>query len=349
MMGATDRHCRYLLRLISPSSLLYSEMIVTGALLHGQDKAARFLLHHGDEPAALQLGGSDPAALASCASLVEQAGYQEVNLNVGCPSDRVQVGGIGACLMQEPELVGECVSAMQAVTNIPVTVKCRIGTQTKHGGDLERPGDFDDFRHFIEIVRSAGCRIFIVHARKAILGGLSPKENREIPPLKYEFVYQIKQEFPDCQFLLNGGIRHEAEALELMQKTDGIMLGRAPYADPFLLARIEHLLAGQETRQAAATGVNQGAIHGAFTAKIENSNQIDNLSRRNEVLNEYTDYMAAQLAEGVPLKHMARHLLGFFTGQPGARAFRRHLSSNMFNEEATLDLIAESVTLAGLN
>ncbi len=325
MMGATDRHCRYLLRLISPTSLLYSEMIVTGALLHGKEKAKRFLAHGFDEPAALQLGGSDPKALAECAKMVESAGYQEVNLNVGCPSDRVQVGGIGACLMREPELVGECVSSMQEVTELPVTVKCRIGTQLKHGGELEQPDDYENFKEFIRIVRSAGCRVFIVHARKAILGGLSPKENREVPPLKYEFVYRIKQDFPDCQFLLNGGIKQETEVIALLEKTDGVMLGRSPYSDPFILARIDQLMASQTPLT------------------------VDSVARRNEVLEIYIAYMEEQLANGVALKHMAKHLLGFYTGQRGARTFRRHLSSHMFSENAGLDLIKKSVTLAELD
>ena len=300
-------------------------MIVTGALLHGTAKATRFLEHGGDEPAALQLGGSDPIALAECAKMVEQAGYQEVNLNVGCPSDRVQVGGIGACLMREPELVGDCISAMQQATTIPVTVKCRIGTQFKRDGKIERPEDYENFKEFIRVVRSAGCSIFIVHARKAILDGLSPKENREIPPLKYDFVYQIKQAFPDCQFLLNGGIKDEADAVALIQKTDGVMLGRAPYSDPFLLARIDQKLANSSAEPA------------------------DSLTKRAEILQAYTEYMAAQISNGVALKHMAKHLLGFYTGQPGARTFRRNLSGHMFNEEANLDLITESVTLAGLS
>ena len=341
MMGATDRHCRFLLRLISPTALLYSEMIVTGALLHGKEKAAHFLQHSLDEPSALQLGGSDPKALAECAKLIEAAGYQEVNLNVGCPSDRVQVGGIGACLMREPELVGECVSSMQRSTSLPVTVKCRIGTQMKHGGALEQPDDYDNFKEFVQIVRSAGCRVFIVHARKAILGGLSPKENRDIPPLKYDFVYRIKQEFPDCQFLLNGGIKHENDALALLTKTDGVMLGRAPYSDPFILARIDHLMSLSPTQV--------GNTSTEFETHVITNVGVDGIERRNEVLAAYTEYMASQLSEGVALKHMAKHLLGFYTGQRGARAFRRHLSSHMFKEEAGLDLIAESVTLAGLD
>ncbi len=325
MMGATDRHCRYLLRLISPKTLLYSEMIVTGALLHGEEKAAHFLEHSADEPVALQLGGSDPQALAECAKLVESTGYQEVNLNVGCPSDRVQVGGIGACLMREPALVGECISAMQQSTSLPVTVKCRIGTQMKHGGALEKPEDYDNFREFVQIVRAAGCRVFIVHARKAILGGLSPKENREIPPLKYDFVYRIREEFPDCQFLLNGGIKSAAEAVALLAKTDGVMLGRVPYSDPFVLARIDQLMTTPTSAPA------------------------DTLIERNQILQIYLDYMEQQLSKGVALKHMAKHLLGFFSGQRGARAFRRHLSSHMFDDDAGLDLITQSVTLAGLD
>ncbi|MCB1645500.1 MAG: tRNA dihydrouridine(20/20a) synthase DusA [Pseudomonadales bacterium] len=309
MMGCTDRHCRYLFRLISPHTLMYSEMIVTGALLHG--RADHFLQHQDDEPCAVQLGGNEPAALATCARLAEQAGYAEVNLNVGCPSDRVQSGKIGACLMAEPALVADCVRAMQDACTVPVTVKTRIG--------INDADSYGHFSHFIETVHGAGCRIFIIHARKAVLGGLSPKENREIPPLKYDYLYRIREDFQDTSFVLNGGIKTTAAALELLPGTDGLMLGRAPYADPWLLADLECRLWQQPVPE------------------------------RLEILAQYTDYMRQQMAAGEPLKHMARHLLGFFTGIHGARAFRRHLSTHMFRDTATVDWIDDAVKLSGID
>lgn len=309
MMGCTDRHCRYLLRLLSPNTLMYSEMLTTGALMYGD--VAKFLRHGDDEPCALQLGGNDPAALRACARLVEDAGYQEVNLNVGCPSDRVQSGGIGACLMAKPALIADCVAAMLAEVQIPVTVKTRIGINDKD--------QYEHFQHFIETVYAAGCRVFIIHARKAVLGGLSPKDNREIPPLKYDYVYRIRAEFPDCQFILNGGINDVASALEVLPRVDGLMLGRAPYANPWLLAELE--LALYQHRS------------------------IDRLA----ALDDYLGYMARQVEAGEPLKHMARHLLGWFTGIRGARAFRRELSTYMFEPGSGVEVVQQALIKAGLD
>jgi tRNA-dihydrouridine synthase A len=309
MMGCTDRHCRYLFRLLSPNTLMYSEMLVTGALIY--NRADKFLLHGGDEPCAVQLGGNDPKHLSQCAQMVEDAGYQEVNINVGCPSSRVQSGGIGAALMAKPELVADCVAAMQAQVKIPVTVKTRIGID-----DMDH---YEHFYHFIDTVRAAGCRIFIIHARKAILGGLSPKENREIPPLKYDFVYKIRHAFPDCQFILNGGINDVESALELLPKVDGLMLGRAPYANPWLLAELDAALYKHET--------------------------IDRMT----VLQQYMDYMERQQADGEPFRHMVRHLMGWFTGMRGARTFRRELGAHMFEANADVGVVQRALHEAGLS
>jgi tRNA-dihydrouridine synthase A len=309
MMGCTDRHCRVLLRLISPHSFLFTEMIVSGALIHGH--AAHFLQHGDDGPCALQIGGSDPKELQTCAVLAEQAGYQEVNLNVGCPSDRVQVGRIGACLMAEPELVAECLFAMQSKVRIPVTIKCRIG--------IDDTDSYDSFRQFVKIVSGSGCRIFYVHARKAILQGLSPKENREIPPLKYDYVEQIAREMPDCEFFLNGGIRTVTETVAHLDKFEGVMLGRAPYNNPYMLAEIEKLVFNH-----------------------------DSLSRL-EIIDQYVEYASVCVADGDHPKHLLKHLLGLFTGCPGARQFRRYLSEHMFEQATTMPIIYDALDVSGLN
>lgn len=303
MMGCTDRHCRHLLRLLSPNALLYSEMITTGALIHGD--AAHFLIHQQDEPVAVQLGGSDPKELATCGRQIEQAGYQEINLNVGCPSDRVQQGGIGACLMAEPELVADCVSEMQSSVSIPVTVKCRIG--------IDDQDSYEFFTNFIRAVHNAGCRTFIVHARKAVLTGLSPKDNRQIPPLKYNYVYDIQRAFPNTTFILNGGLRTAQQVSEQLQSVKGVMLGRAVYNNPFLLAELEQQIFG--------------------TAKPQ----------RNLVVNLYRDYMNDQLGSGTHLKHMVKHMLGLFAGIPGARAYRRYLSENMFRHDAGIEILDKAL------
>ena len=305
MMGCTDRHCRYLFRLLSPNAMLYSEMVTTGALIHGDTD--RLLAHVDDAPCAVQLGGSNPAELTAAARMVEEAGYQEVNLNCGCPSDRVQQGGIGACLMAEADLVAECYQAMADTVSIPVTIKSRIGIDDQDG--------YSFFQGFIDTIYQAGCRSFQVHARKAILSGLSPKDNREIPPLKYDYVRRIQLEYPDAAFVLNGGIRTVEEALSLTAGYSGIMLGRAPYANPFLLAELEQALFGTETP--------------------------DQL----EVLHHFLDYAENAQHKGTHIRHMAKHLLGLFTGIRGARAYRRYLSENMFAEDADVSVVRSAVNL----
>ncbi len=308
MMGCTDRHCRVLLRLLAPHSLLYTEMVTTGALIHGDTD--RLLSHSDDAPCALQLGGSDPAALAASARLGEEAGYQEINLNVGCPSDRVQQGGIGACLMGEPALVADCVHAMQEAVSVPVTVKSRIG--------IDDHDSYEFFATFVDTVSKGGCRVFLVHARKAILSGLSPKENREIPPLKYDYVRQIQRDFPEFEFVINGGIKTTEAAQSLVDEFDGVMLGRAPYSDPWLMAELEHVIYGTP------------------------------LPDRLGVLATYRSYMEAAMEQGDPFKAMAKHLLGYFTGIRGARAFRRALSATMFNENAGIEMLDRAIEAGDL-
>ena len=306
MMGCTDRHCRMLLRLISPHALLFTEMVVTGALIYGD--VPHFLQHGADEPCALQLGGSDPQQLAICARLGEDAGYQEINLNVGCPSDRVQYGGIGACLMAQPALVGECVAAMQSKVNIPVTVKCRIG--------IDDNDSYAAFSDFVNIVSSAGCDIFYVHARKAILTGLSPKENREIPPLKYDYVYQIMNDYPGCEFFLNGGLSSVDQTLEQLPRVQGVMLGRAPYSNPYMLAALEAEIYGFQSPS------------------------------RLDVVAQYVEY--GQRCQDHP-KHLLKHLLGLFTGYPGARHYRRYLSERMFEQDTSVNLIYDALEVSRLD
>ncbi|MGH8560912.1 MAG: tRNA dihydrouridine(20/20a) synthase DusA, partial [Nevskiales bacterium] len=286
MMDWTDRHDRYFLRLITRHALLYTEMITADAILRGD---RRRLLHFdaAEHPVALQLGGSEPVKLAQCARIAEDWGYDEVNLNVGCPSDRVQSGRFGACLMAEPALVGECVAAMRAATDLPVTVKTRIGID-----DLD---SYAHLRHFINTVANAGCRVFIIHARKALLQGLSPKENREIPPLNYDTVYQIKRDFPALTIVLNGGITTLDEAERRLEAVDGIMLGRAAYQNPYLLAEVD-------ARFHAGVGPAPSRL---------------------EVIERLLPYVERELSAGTALKHIARHILGLFQGQPGARAWRR--------------------------
>lgn len=305
MMGYTDKHARMLFRLISPNSLLFTEMVVASALLLGDRN--RFIQHGADAPCALQLGGSNPRELAECAAIAEEGGYQEVNLNVGCPSDRVQQGAIGACLMAEPELVGDCVAAMQSACNIPVTVKCRIG--------IDDQDSYEAFSNFIQIVSQKGCDIFYVHARKAILKGLSPKENRDIPPLKYDYVTRIQRDFPDLSFYLNGGIDSAESALEQLQVFSGVMMGRAPYKDPYLLATLESEL---------------------FAVPIPD---------RLDVIDKYLAYGKTQ--RDAP-RHILKHLLGLYAGCPGARNFRRVLSTSMIEKDVSLDLVYDAIHEAGI-
>ena len=302
MMGHTDRHFRYLMRTISPHALLYTEMITTGAIIHGDRQ--RFLEHHADEyPLAIQLGGSDPEDLATCAVIAEDTGYDEVNLNVGCPSARVQSGRFGAWLMAEPELVAECVAKMLHRVGIPVTVKTRIGINDKDS--------YEELVHFIQAVKTAGCSTFIMHARKAWLNGLSPKENREIPPLQYETVYQLKQDLPELDFIINGGFTSEDDIMEQYENVDGVMIGRAAYQNPYLLAKIDQSLFNKETQ----------------------------LLTRYEILERFMAYVQQNLDQGVYLGHMSRHILGLFLGKPGARAYRRYISENAYKEGAGVEVI----------
>jgi tRNA-dihydrouridine synthase A len=279
MMDWTDRHCRYFLRQVSSGAFLYSEMITTGALLHGD--VERHLAFSAEEhPVAAQLGGSEPEDLAKCAKLVEQYGYDEVNLNIGCPSERVQRGAFGACLMAEPELVADCVRAMRESVKIPVTVKHRIG--------LNASDDFSFLENFVSRVSAAGCRTFIVHARNAVLKGLSPKENREVPALRYEYVYRLKKDFPSLEFVLNGGITTQEQIKAQKEKVDGVMLGRAAYHDPWVLAD------AWKTRRDVVL-----AMH-AYAEKIR--------------------------SDKVRIRNIACHMLGLYRGHRRARLWRRMLS-----------------------
>ena len=305
MMDWTDRHDRFFLRLISRQALLYTEMVTTGAVLHG-DRQRLLRFDAAEHPVACQLGGSEADDLARAAEIVEQFGYDEVNLNCGCPSDRVQKGRFGACLMAEPETVAAGVKAMIAATSLPVTVKSRIG--------VDEMEDYADLKRFIETVAEAGCRTFIVHARKAWLKGLSPKENREIPPLRYELVYRLKQELPELTIVLNGGVVTLDQAAAHLAHVDGVMIGRAAYQEPFMLAEADRRF---------------------FAASAP-------VPSRQDVLEAFIPYVERELAEGTPLAHMTRHILGLYNGLPGARAFRRHLSENAHRPGADASLILEA-------
>jgi tRNA-dihydrouridine synthase A len=302
MLDWTDRDFRFMARLISKHTLLYTEMVTTGAILHGD--AARFLAHDAAEyPLALQLGGSNPADLAACAKLAEQAGYQEVNLNVGCPSDRVQNGKFGACLMAEPKLVADAVRAMKDAVSIPVTVKTRLG--------IDNHDDYPFLQQFISHCVDADVDMLILHARKAWLKGLSPKENRDKPPLMYERVYQAKADFPDLHIDINGGIMTLDEAQQHLQQVDGVMIGRAIYHNPYLLAKAD------EQIFADARPV---------------------LSRQ-AVVEAMLPYIEQRMSEGRPIKSITRHMLGLFQGQKGAKAWRRYLSENAHLPGAGLEVI----------
>ena len=308
MLDWTDRHDRYFLRMISQHAYLYSEMVTTSALLRGDcERHLRFNIE--EQPIALQLGGSDPKALALCAKMAEDYGYNEVNINVGCPSDRVQKGAFGACLMAEPQLIAECVATMQSVVNIPITVKNRLG--------IDDQQEEESLRQFIDIVSQAPCTTFIIHARKAWLKGLSPKENREVPPLNYELVYQIKEENPRLEIIINGGIKTLEASLSHLNHVDGVMLGRAAYHNPYLLAQVDTLIY---------------ANHHAIPS-------------RKEILEHYFPYLEGQMEQGVRLNHLSRHLLGLFQGQAGAKAWRRHLSENAHKQGAGVELLREAMLL----
>ena len=309
MMDWTDRHCRVFHRGLTRHALLYTEMVTAEAVIHGaRERLIGFSPE--EQPVALQLGGSAPARLAEASRIAEGFGYREINLNVGCPSDRVQEGRFGACLMAEPSLVADCIAAMQRAVAVPVTVKCRIGIDEQDGEA--------DFQRFIETVAATGCRTFIVHARKAWLNGLSPKENREVPPLDYERVYRLKTARPDLTIIINGGITsHEACAAHL-QHVDGVMLGRAAYQEPYLLAEVDRLYFGSDMPQPT----------------------------RADALRPLVPYVEAHLAAGGRLHAITRHVLGLYHGRPRGRAYRRHLSEMAVRPGSGVEVLLEAIAIA---
>jgi tRNA-dihydrouridine synthase A len=308
MMDYTDRHCRYLLRLLSPGALLYTEMVTAHALTHGH--VERLLgLDASEHPVALQLGGADPDLLARAARLGEAYGYDEINLNLGCPSDRVQSGRFGACLMADPATVVECVRAMRESVRLPITVKCRIG--------IDELDDYGFFDHFVSVVRESGVDVFIVHARKAFLQGLSPKENREIPPLRYEFPQRLKQEHPELAVILNGGLRTLAQVREWLPRFDGVMIGRQVYQEPYLLAE----------------------LHREFMDPTWTP------PSREAVVEQYADYVERMAAAGHSVPLMLRHVHGLYAGLSGARSWRRFLGEQAVRPGAGADVLRQSLRL----
>lgn len=306
MLDWTDRFYRQFARHITRHTWLYTEMVTTGALLHGnRDRFLRF--DPCEQPIALQLGGSDPVALARCAKLAEQWGYDEVNLNVGCPSERVQEGSFGACLMAEPQLVADCVKAMRDGVAIPVTVKHRIG--------IDKVEEYDYLRNFVEVVAAAGCQTFIVHARNAILKGLSPKQNREIPPLKYDYVYRLKQERPELEIIINGGITTLAQTDEHLRHVDGVMIGREAYHNPYLLVDADRRYYNDDHPQPS----------------------------RAEIIEALMPFVEQEVKDGVPLKIITRHILGLFQGMRGARYWRRQLSDHVLLKPNKPQLIMQTL------
>jgi tRNA-dihydrouridine synthase A len=320
MMDWTDRHYRFFMRQITKRTLLYTEMVTTGAIIFGDKK--RHLDFSAEElPLALQLGGDNPTALAECAKIGEDWGYSEINLNVGCPSDRVQNGNFGACLMAQPELVAECVAAMKNVVNIPVTVKHRIGID-----DLDR---YEDMANFVSIVSKAGADRFSVHARKAWLSGLSPKENRTIPPLRYDDVYKLKREFPHLTIEINGGITTLEQARNHLNFVDRVMIGRAAYENPFLFATFDAEFYQSEVQTQRSKGMNP---------LVESD-----VPTRREVIENMLPYIEHWTSQDVYLKHISRHMLGLFAGKPGARAWKRYLSENAHKSDAGVKTVQEAM------
>lgn len=310
MMDWTDRHDRYFLRLIAPHVLLYTEMVTANAIIHGDFQ--RFLEFHPlEHPVALQLGGSEPNKLVHSAKLGEQFGYDEINLNVGCPSDRVKSGRFGACLMREPSLVADCISAMNQAVKIPVTVKCRIG--------IDNNDSYEELTQFISTIANIGCKTFIIHARKAWLNGLSPKENREIPPLRYDVVRQIKQDFPHLTIIVNGGIKTLVDIEEHLKFVDGVMIGREAYTNPYFLTEIE--------------------------SKYFSSPE--QVKTRHEIIEQFIPYIEEQLKNNIKLSNITRHILGLFQGQKGGRIWRRHLSENAHKNDANIDVIYAALQKIG--
>lgn len=308
MMDWTDRNCRFFHRQISKRTLLYTEMVTTGAVIHG-DRERLLGFEAAEHPVALQLGGSDPGPLAESARIGEAWGYDEINLNVGCPSDRVQSGRFGACLMAEPELVARCVGAMREAVRIPVTVKSRIA--------IDEMEEWPTLERFVRLVSAAGCSRFIVHARKAWLQGLSPKENRDIPPLRYELVHRLKGEFPHLDISINGGIKTLDAAAEHLRHVDGVMIGRAAYENPYLLAEADRRFFGETEAP----------------------------RDRHAVVDAMLPYIESRMRQGAPLSAITRHMLGLFQGLPGARAWRRHLSENAHKPGAGPELVAAAAAM----
>jgi tRNA-dihydrouridine synthase A len=320
MMDWTDRHCRYFLRGFSRDMLLYTEMITAAAVVRG-DRERLLAFDPEEHPVALQLGGSDPRELALAARAGESAGYDEINLNCGCPSDRVASGAFGACLMLDPELVGACVAAMTDAVSVPVTVKMRIGVITARRGEAAAAvatfaeADFEKLRHFVATVQSAGCQAAIVHARQAVLGGLSPKDNREVPPLRHEVVRRLKQEFPQLPMIVNGGLRDAAAVARALTWSDGVMLGREAYHRPYLLAELQGVL-----DPAGVPAPSREALLGRMAA-----------------------YARRELRGGTRLAAITRHMLGLYSGQPGAREYRRALSEGARGAEAGPELLHQAI------
>lgn len=313
MMDYTDRHCRFFLRLLSPSALLYTEMITAAALVRGrQDRLLAFDL--SEHPVALQLGGCDPAELAAAARRGESYGYDEINLNCGCPSDRVKSGRFGACLMGSPALVAQCVAAMRSAVRIPVTVKCRIGIEPMPDAAQD---EYEFLREFVATVAAAGCDVFVVHARKAMLNGLSPKENREIPPLRHDVVHRLRDDFPALTFVLNGGIRTLEEARVHLADFAGVMLGREAYGNPYLLAH----------------------MHRAFV------DPNSTLPDREAVIERYAEYVQARLAEGHRLQSLVRHVHGLYAGLPRVRSWRRFLSEQASKDQAGARVLLDALRI----
>ena len=305
MMDCSDRHSRFFLRLFSSNIMLYTEMVTAAAILNGdQDYLLGFSAE--EHPLALQVGGSDPEQLYQVAKICNDYGYDEINLNCGCPSDRVQSGRFGACLMKEPAHVAQCVAAMKSATSLPVTVKHRTG--------IDQQDDYDEFARFASAQIDVGAEALIVHARNAWLKGLNPKQNREIPPLKYDWVYRLKRDFPDTEIIINGGIKTLDSSLEHLELVDGVMLGREPYQHPYLLHNVDQVIFGDDS---------------------ETHDRI-------EMLHRIYPYIEQQLDNGLPLIHMTRHLSGLFHGVPNARRWRRYLSENAYKKSAGIEILREA-------
>ena len=307
MLDWTDRHCRYFHRLLTSETLLYTEMVTTGAIIHGKGD---FLAYNQQEhPVALQLGGSNPADLATCAKLAQERGYDEINLNVGCPSDRVQNGRFGACLMAEPQLVAECVAAMRNVVDVPVTVKTRIG--------IDDQDSYEFLTDFVSMVsEKGGCDQFTIHARKAWLSGLSPKENREIPPLDYPRAYQLKKDFAHLNIVINGGVKTLEDTKEHLTHLDGVMVGREAYQNPYMLAEVDQQIFGLDKP----------------------------VKKRTQVVEEMSPYIESQLEKGAYLGHITRHMLGLFQNMPGARQWRRYISENAHKSGSGIEVVETALS-----